>query len=79
MATNYTQAYCTFCQRRIRAERPGTNHLLHLLLTLVTGGVWLIVWLLCSIRIGGYRCPMCGGRRLKFRLLGIGPLPKNAS
>jgi hypothetical protein len=28
------------------SQRKKTNHVLHLLLTLVTGGLWLIVWLL---------------------------------
>ena len=25
-----------------------TNHLLHLLLTLCTGGLWVVIWLLCA-------------------------------
>ena len=33
---------------RLRANAPKTNHLLHLFLTLITGGGWLIIWLLCG-------------------------------
>ena len=43
-------------------RRPGTNHILHLILTLVTFGMWLVVWVLISIKIGGWRCSQCGGR-----------------
>ncbi|MHC4239959.1 MAG: hypothetical protein ACYSUC_09440 [Planctomycetota bacterium] len=45
----------------------GTNHVLHLLLTLVTGGLWLIVWILCAIKIGGWRCVQCGSNAGRFR------------
>ena len=30
---------------RLRAEAPKTNHILHLFLTLITGGFWIIGWL----------------------------------
>ena len=30
------------------AQKKKTNHILHLLLSLVTGGLWLIVWLLVA-------------------------------
>jgi len=41
-------------------RRKGTNHVLHLLLTVLTAGLWLIVWILVSIKIGGWRCSQCG-------------------
>ena len=31
---------------RMRADAPETNHILHLILTLVTLGIWAIVWLI---------------------------------
>jgi hypothetical protein len=52
--------YCTDCKKQVLIRRKGTNHLLHLILTLVTGGLWLIVWILCAIKIGGWRCSQCG-------------------
>jgi len=33
--------------------QKGTNRVFHLLLSIVTGGLWVIVWLLCAIKIGG--------------------------
>ena len=42
--------------------RPKINHVLHLILTLVTFGVWGIVWVVLAIGHGGklYRCTQCG-------------------
>ncbi|MHC4062401.1 MAG: hypothetical protein ACYSR4_03310 [Planctomycetota bacterium] len=59
--------YCTHCQKQVLIRRKGTNHVLHLLLTLVTGGLWLIVWILCAIKIGGWRCVQCGSNAGRFR------------
>jgi len=60
MATETAQKYCPACERNTMAQRPGTNHILHLLLTICTGGLWLIIWILASIRIGGWKCSTCG-------------------
>lgn len=43
----------------VLARAKGTSHLLHLLLTLVTG-VWAIVWILVTMRKKDWRCPVCG-------------------
>ena len=56
-------AYCGHCQKQVMAQGTRPNHVLHLILTLVTFGLWAIVWLLVSIgKIGGYRCTACGNR-----------------
>jgi Na+-transporting NADH:ubiquinone oxidoreductase subunit NqrC len=41
--------------RKIRREELGkakykTNHLLHLILSFVTGGLWCVIWLLFALR-----------------------------
>jgi hypothetical protein len=46
----------------VLAERPGTNHILHLILSLITGGLWLIVWIGVAIKFGGWQCPICGSK-----------------
>jgi ssDNA-binding Zn-finger/Zn-ribbon topoisomerase 1 len=53
----------------VLVKRPGTRHVLHLLLSIVTMGFWIPIWLLCSIKIGGWRCSQCG-KRASRRLLG---------
>lgn len=60
------KGYCRTCQKQVRIRRKGTNHLLHLILTLLTGGFWIIGWVMCAIKIDGWRCSHCGekARRL---------------
>jgi hypothetical protein len=46
----------------IMAYRKPTPHILHLLMTIVTGGLWAIVWIGCTVKFGGWRCSACGRR-----------------
>jgi len=65
MAIETTQKFCNQCQRLVPATREGANHILHLLLTLLTCGLWLLIWFGRSFtRIGGWRCTVCGGTKL---------------
>jgi hypothetical protein len=69
MSMEHIQAYCKDCEKRIRAERKGTNHILHLILTIFTAGLWLIIWVGSAIKFGGWSCPSCGGNRLQHKSL----------
>jgi hypothetical protein len=63
MSQKQTSAYCPYCDRQTLAIGTKPNHLLHLVLSICTAGVWLVVWLLVAIgKIGGYRCSKCGTR-----------------
>jgi len=55
-----TTKWCPICRRQTLWARRRPNHVLHLLLTLTTCGLWLIIWFLLSIRFGGWRCQTCG-------------------
>lgn len=55
-----TSGYCEKCEKNVVVTRPGTNHILHLLLSLLTGGIWIIVWIICAIKIGDWQCRECG-------------------
>ena len=56
-------AYCHVCERRVLATGKAPNHVLHLLLTIFTIGIWWIIWaLLGAATIGNYRCTRCGSR-----------------
>jgi hypothetical protein len=68
MAMHQTSAFCWSCDAQTLHQRPGVNHILHLLLSIVTLGLWLIVWLLVSIQVGGWRCSRCG--RMKSSIFG---------
>lgn len=60
-------AYCMACEANvlIRALRP--NHVLHLLLSTVTMGLWMIVWGVLSVRKKNWRCSRCG-RLIDFKV-----------
>lgn len=57
-----TGKYCKYCRRRVLAVRPRTMHLLHLIMTLLTGGFWIIIWFGCAVKFGGWRCSNCGSK-----------------
>jgi len=66
MATQEASGHCKTCGDTL-VRRKGTNHILHLILTLLTAGLWVIIWILLSIKIGGWKCSKCGrSSRRKF-------------
>lgn len=65
MAEEKKSGYCGECQEKRVVYRPGTNHILHLLLSLVTAGFWLIIWFCCSVKFGGWRCATCGSQKIR--------------
>lgn len=60
--TKATRKFCPNCKAHKRFEKEGINHVLHLLLSIVTFGVWSVVWILLGlISIAKpYRCAECG-------------------
>ncbi len=60
MAVQEATGFCKGCNRQVMIRRQGTNHILHLLLTVLTAGLWLVIWILVSIKMGGWRCSLCG-------------------
>jgi hypothetical protein len=60
MANTITSGWCYRCERRTALERRGINHVLHLLLSIVTAGIWVIVWILCGLAREPWRCRICG-------------------
>lgn len=62
MGTLKVRRYCPEDDRMVLAERPTPNHLLHLVLAIVTAGIWIIVWIIVSVSsdMGTFRCPHCG-------------------
>lgn len=56
------KGYCETCKQQVLIRSRGTNHLLHLILTLLTGGLWLIVWVICAIPPKKWCCSQCGDK-----------------
>ena len=65
MADEKRSGHCPSCNKRVVVFRKGTNHILHLLLSIVTFGVWLIVWFGSAVKFGGWRCTECGSKGIK--------------
>jgi len=65
MAFQEAGGYCSKCGKDVLVRRAGTNHILHLILTIITGGLWAIIWILSAIKFGGWRCTQCGSKASK--------------
>ena len=57
--------YCLQCERQVLIRRKGINHILHLLLTIFTAGIWLIIWILTALIRQPWRCGVCGSKQIK--------------
>jgi hypothetical protein len=56
-----SSAFCRNCNAQVMVTKPGVNHLLHLILTILTAGLWLLIWIPLMLFGGGsWRCAKCG-------------------
>jgi DNA-directed RNA polymerase subunit RPC12/RpoP len=70
MSVHEPRGFCKTCGEKVLIRRQGANHILHLLLTVLTLGVWGWVWLFVALgKVGGWRCTRCG-RRVRKSLFG---------
>lgn len=55
-------AYCPTCNRQSMFQKQKINHILHLILTVLTFGVWGVVWICLAISNSSkpVRCVQCG-------------------
>ena len=53
--------YCRVCDRDVVVNVERSNHVLHLLLTCITFGLWFPVWFFRSFTKRN-RCSQCGGK-----------------
>jgi len=44
------------------AAMQTPNHILHLLLSIVTAGLWIVPWILLILTPRSFRCSSCGSR-----------------
>ena len=64
MADEKKSGFCKLCDKRVVVFRKGTNHILHLILSTITAGIWLIIWIGSTIKFGGWRCIECGSTKV---------------
>jgi hypothetical protein len=53
---------CRTCGKATMHLVARPNHILHLLLSVVTAGLWIIVWLLVGLKEKKATCTVCGTR-----------------
>jgi len=53
-------AYCAYCKKQVVARKKSCNHVLHVILSLITMGLWLPVWLICALVGDEWYCSQCG-------------------
>jgi hypothetical protein len=54
-----TTKFCPTCNQHVLALRPGTSRLRQLALTVLTLGIWSIVWIVDAFHRPGWRCSIC--------------------
>ncbi len=69
MGVQTARRWCPEDGKWVLATRQTPNHVLHLLLSVITLGVWVVVWFLAAVVAGSraYRCPHCGARTKWFK------------
>jgi len=62
-------AHCPHCRRESIFEPARVSHPRHLLLILLTGGLWTVVWvsLIAGQCMRPWRCASCGWHKPEFR------------
>lgn len=60
--SNQIMRDCKACRKPTLHVEPSTSHILHLLLSILTFGVWIIFWVFIAASNGSRaRCTVCGG------------------
>jgi hypothetical protein len=62
MPIRESTAFCKQCGRQVLARRTAPSHLFHAIMTILTLGVWLIIWLIAALGSGAWRCSVCGAK-----------------
>ena len=62
MGEHRTSAYCEQCEEQRLCIKQSPNHILHLLWTILMLGLWLVVWIIITVRSqdNPFRCSVCG-------------------
>jgi len=67
MSSGQTMNYCRTCAKKTIFIGPDTSHLLHLVLSIITMGIWLPVWIIVHMNNATkMACSQCGRMRGLF-------------
>ena len=59
MSTSQLMKKCVECEKTTMHYQEKPNYILHVILSIVTVGIWLLVWGL-FIKAGAPQCSVCG-------------------
>lgn len=56
--------YCKSCDAVMPCEKSSPNHILHIILSIITAGIWLIVYAILALESAfkPWRCQKCRKR-----------------
>lgn len=61
MSIYIEQRYCPNCQKLVLGQQQNPDHMMHFLFTIVTVGLWLIIWFACCLDTSSaFLCSICG-------------------
>lgn len=59
--SNLVMKKCRRCKKFTKHTQPSTSHLLHLILSFLTAGVWVLVWIIVALNNkSAAQCMECG-------------------
>ncbi len=59
--SNIVMKQCKSCKTMTQHTEPSTSHILHLILSIISVGFWVPVWILVSMSNGSSaQCTACG-------------------
>ena len=62
--SNNVMKPCKVCRRSTMHLQPSTSHVLHLLLSIITAGIWLPIWfLIAQNNASQAQCTVCGSTK----------------
>lgn len=87
MGIEYSTGFCEQCDENVKMQRSTPNHIFHFVMSVLTCGLWLLVWLSVASEKTPWICSRCGaklgggsnGWGLAGALLSSAPKPKAES
>jgi hypothetical protein len=68
MPSEQVVVFCESCKKTTLHIKQGINHILHLILTIITFGIWAIMWLGIALFTSDTpQCSKCGFKQSFFR------------
>jgi len=64
MQTKQEQRFCNHCDEVVPSVKQVPNNIIHFILSVLTAGFWLIIWLFISLNSSGnkFYCIKCGNQ-----------------